>query len=50
MQLLKRTERVEKEKNDAVCRYAAREARLMCLQAQIEGLEVQVHLILFRNT
>lgn len=43
IQLLKRTEAVEKEKNDAVCRYAAREALLMRLQTQIEGLEVQVH-------
>ncbi|CAG9535062.1 unnamed protein product [Cercopithifilaria johnstoni] len=41
VQLLKRTEAVEKEKNDAVCRYAAREAQLMRLQTQIEGLEVQ---------
>lgn len=47
MQLLKRTETVEKEKNDAVCRYAAKEAQLMRLREQIEGLEVQVHFSVF---
>ncbi|KAM3726505.1 Coiled-coil domain-containing protein [Dirofilaria immitis] len=45
-QLLKRTEVVEKEKNDAVCRYAAREAQLMRLQTQIETLEVQKNMLL----
>ncbi|CAG9535063.1 unnamed protein product [Cercopithifilaria johnstoni] len=45
VQLLKRTEAVEKEKNDAVCRYAAREAQLMRLQTQIEGLEVQKNML-----
>ncbi|KAK6110226.1 hypothetical protein QQG55_39020 [Brugia pahangi] len=43
VQLLKKIEAVEKEKNDAVCRYAAREAQLIRLQAQIDGLEVQKH-------
>ncbi|VDP11986.1 unnamed protein product [Onchocerca flexuosa] len=45
MQLLKRTEAVEKEKNDAVCRYAAREAQLMRLQKQIEELEAQKNML-----
>ncbi|EFO23993.2 hypothetical protein LOAG_04485 [Loa loa] len=45
VQLLKRTEAVEKEKNDAVCRYAARETQLMRLQAQIEGLEMQKNVL-----
>ncbi|MCP9266123.1 hypothetical protein DINM_021599 [Dirofilaria immitis] len=45
-QLLKRTEVVEKEKNDAVCRYVAREAQLMRLQTQIETLEVQKNMLL----
>ncbi|VDK62265.1 unnamed protein product [Onchocerca ochengi] len=43
--LLKRTEAVEKEKNDAVCRYAAKEAQLMRLQKQIEELEAQKNML-----
>uniref|UniRef100_A0A8R1XWH8 Coiled-coil domain-containing protein 186 n=1 Tax=Onchocerca volvulus TaxID=6282 RepID=A0A8R1XWH8_ONCVO len=45
VQLLKRTEAVEKEKNDAVCRYAAKEAQLMRLQKQIEELEAQKNML-----
>uniref|UniRef100_A0AAF5PGY6 Uncharacterized protein n=2 Tax=Wuchereria bancrofti TaxID=6293 RepID=A0AAF5PGY6_WUCBA len=45
VQLLKKMEAVEKEKNDAVCRYAAREAQLMRLQAQIDGLKVQNNML-----
>ncbi|VDO49529.1 unnamed protein product, partial [Brugia timori] len=45
VQLLKKIEAVEKEKNDAVCRYAAREAQLIRLQAQIDGLEVQNNML-----
>ncbi|KAL3981977.1 hypothetical protein ACH3XW_45275 [Acanthocheilonema viteae] len=45
VQLLKRTAAIEKEKNDAVCRYAARETQLMRLQTQIEGLEVQKNML-----
>ncbi|KAK6110228.1 hypothetical protein QQG55_39020 [Brugia pahangi] len=51
VQLLKKIEAVEKEKNDAVCRYAAREAQLIRLQAQIDGLEVQNNMLLVeKNT
>lgn len=46
MQLMKKMEAVEKEKNDAVCRYATREAQIMRLQKQIEELEEQVHFLL----
>lgn len=42
LQLTKKAESTEKEKNNAVCRYAAREAELMRLQVQLEQLEEQV--------
>uniref|UniRef100_A0A915PVY1 Uncharacterized protein n=1 Tax=Setaria digitata TaxID=48799 RepID=A0A915PVY1_9BILA len=45
LQLLKKTETVEKEKNDAVCRYAAKEAQLMRLQTQLEQLEEQKNML-----
>ncbi|VDK83578.1 unnamed protein product [Litomosoides sigmodontis] len=38
---MKKMEAIEKEKNDAVCRYATREAQIMRLQTRVEELEVQ---------
>ncbi|VDM95596.1 unnamed protein product [Thelazia callipaeda] len=48
-QALKKSEAAEKGKNDAVCRYAAREAELMRLQAKLEQIEEQDHGFLQNN-